>query len=66
MEKLAPSGVADHIASAVPLGRLGEVEDVAAAALFLVSDSASYINGATLTVDGGQWLAGSLTMGGVR
>ena len=40
----------------IPLGRVGEPIDVAAAANFLVSDDASFINGAILTVDGGQSL----------
>jgi len=40
-----------------PLRRLGTVDDVAAAALFLCSDAAAFINGVTLVVDGGQWLA---------
>lgn len=40
-----------------PLGRLGVVDDVADAAIFLCSPAASYINGVTLVVDGGQWLA---------
>ena len=40
-----------------PLRRLGTVDDVADAALFLCSDAASFVNGATLVVDGGQWLA---------
>jgi NAD(P)-dependent dehydrogenase (short-subunit alcohol dehydrogenase family) len=37
----------------VPLGRLATAEDVAAAALFLASDEAAFINGAALPVDGG-------------
>jgi 3-oxoacyl-[acyl-carrier protein] reductase len=39
--------------SAVPAGRVGRPEEVAAAVSFLVSDEAEYINGATLSVDGG-------------
>ncbi|WP_116366674.1 SDR family NAD(P)-dependent oxidoreductase [Parahaliea mediterranea] len=38
----------------VPLGRVGEVEDVANAVLFLVSPASSYITGTELVVDGGQ------------
>ena len=38
----------------IPLKRMGEPEDVAAAVLFLVSDSASYITGQVLNVDGGM------------
>ena len=39
--------------SAVPAGRVGTPEEVAAAVAFLLSDDAEYINGATLAVDGG-------------
>lgn len=44
----------------IPLGRLGEPEDVAAAALFLCSPAASFITGSVLVLDGGQTLS-SLT-----
>jgi peroxisomal 2,4-dienoyl-CoA reductase len=39
-----------------PLGRMGTTGDIANAALFLVSDAASFVNGVTLVVDGGLWL----------
>ena len=40
-----------------PLRRLGQLDDIAHAALYLCSDAASFVTGATLVVDGGQWLA---------
>jgi NAD(P)-dependent dehydrogenase (short-subunit alcohol dehydrogenase family) len=44
------------IVNDVPLGRIGSVDDIANAALWLASAEAGYISGATLTIDGG-WLA---------
>ena len=46
----------------MPLGRLGTVEDVAYAALYLASDEARYINSNELFVDGG--MLGGGTLGG--
>ena len=40
----------------IPMGRTGEPDEVAAVANFLVSDDASYVHGAVITVDGGQSL----------
>jgi 3-oxoacyl-[acyl-carrier protein] reductase len=45
---------AQQIQELIPLGRIGEPEDVAKVALFLVSDDASFITGAALPVDGGE------------
>lgn len=53
MTKAMPQEVLDGMAAKVPVARLGEVEDIANACLFLASEQASYINGAVLSVDGG-------------
>jgi NAD(P)-dependent dehydrogenase (short-subunit alcohol dehydrogenase family) len=52
IESAWPDGVARFVARA-PLGRLGRPEDVADACLFLASDAARFVTGATLLVDGG-------------
>ena len=46
----------DGMRRSIPLGRLGDVRDVANAFLFLASDEASYVTGTTILVDGGQTL----------
>jgi len=47
---------AASMAAAIPLGKLGTVEDIGYAALFLATDEASFITGHSLVVDGGQVL----------
>jgi NAD(P)-dependent dehydrogenase (short-subunit alcohol dehydrogenase family) len=47
-------GLLDYLASTVPLGRIGEPEEIAKGMLFLASDNSSFVNGAELFVDGGQ------------
>jgi 3-oxoacyl-[acyl-carrier protein] reductase len=56
MANLGGEALNQAIAAAVPLGRLGEPEDIAAAMVFLASSAASYITGQTLVVDGGALL----------
>ena len=51
------SAVSDELLAAVPMGRIAEPEEIAAAALWLCSPHASYVTGAVLVADGG-WLAG--------
>jgi peroxisomal 2,4-dienoyl-CoA reductase len=46
-----------------PMGRMGTVDDIASASLYLASDAASYVNGVTLVVDGGLWLRSARMLG---
>lgn len=57
MRRLAPDG-AGSWRDMVPLGRMGQISEVSAAAIFLASPLASYVNGLCLTVDGGFSLVG--------
>ncbi|WP_427184631.1 SDR family oxidoreductase [Bordetella bronchialis] len=47
-------GLFDYLASQIPLGRLGEPEEVGKAVAFLASDASSFVNGVELFVDGGM------------
>jgi NAD(P)-dependent dehydrogenase (short-subunit alcohol dehydrogenase family) len=49
----AAQGLLDYLASQVPLGRVARSNEIAAAAAFLASDDANFVNGVELSVDGG-------------
>jgi NAD(P)-dependent dehydrogenase (short-subunit alcohol dehydrogenase family) len=51
--KVRPADVTARIARAIPLGRLGTADEIASIVLFLVSDAASFVTGATLVAGGG-------------
>jgi NAD(P)-dependent dehydrogenase (short-subunit alcohol dehydrogenase family) len=50
---LARDGVAGAISAATPLGRLGDVDDIGHAVVYLMSDESRWVTGALLVVDGG-------------
>lgn len=51
-----PPQVIDRIRSSVPLGFVGDPEDVANTVVFLASGASRYITGQTLLIDGGRWM----------
>lgn len=56
LNAMAPEALA-KVKAGIPCGRLGESEEVARAVVFLVQDT-GFINGATLTINGGQYITG--------
>jgi peroxisomal 2,4-dienoyl-CoA reductase len=60
MSRLVPEQIKEKLKRKIPLGRFGLIRDVENASVFLCSDAASFINGAVLVVDGGQWLSNTL------
>ena len=54
MTAVLPDKVKEEMTKGIPLGRMGQAEEVAEAVLFLVSDHASYITGQLINVDGGM------------
>jgi 2,4-dienoyl-CoA reductase [(3E)-enoyl-CoA-producing], peroxisomal len=63
MSRLAPGAeLTARLEKAIPIGRFGRIDEIAAASVFLVSDAASLVHGETLVADGGAWL-GSMPLG---
>ena len=58
MVSAVPQNALDRIIAGIPVGRLGKAEEIAACVAFLSREDASFITGATLTVNGGQHMAG--------
>lgn len=54
MVRAVPANVLEKIVAKIPVGRLGQPEDIARGVLFLVGDDAGFITGATLSINGGQ------------
>jgi len=60
-DRLLPGGMKDKfdLAKKVPLKRVGEHQELANLAAYLVSDFSAYVNGEVITIDGGEWLKGA-------
>lgn len=60
-DRLLPGNLKDKfdMAKKVPLGRVGEHQELANLAAYLMSDYSAYVNGEVITIDGGEWLKGA-------
>ncbi len=54
MVRAVPENVLEKIVARIPVGRLGEAEEIARGVAFLVADDAGFITGSTLSINGGQ------------
>jgi acetoacetyl-CoA reductase len=57
MVRAVPEKVLESIVATVPVGRLGKAEEIASMCAYLASDDAAFITGATMTVNGAQYIA---------
>ncbi|HEY4125034.1 MAG TPA: acetoacetyl-CoA reductase [Rhizomicrobium sp.] len=58
MVQAVPPKVLESIIATIPVGRLGKADEIAKMTAFLASDDAAFITGATMTVNGAQYIAG--------
>ncbi|MBY9066080.1 acetoacetyl-CoA reductase [Hyphomonas sp. WL0036] len=58
MVQAVPEKVLEGIIATIPVGRLGKAEEIASICAYLSSDEAAFITGATMTVNGAQYIAG--------
>ena len=58
MVQAVPEKVLEGIIAQIPVGRLGRAEEIAEMVAFLASDQAAFVTGATITVNGGHFMAG--------
>ncbi|MFC7048291.1 acetoacetyl-CoA reductase [Emcibacter nanhaiensis] len=56
MVRAVPEKVLEKIIAQIPVGRLGEPEEIARAVVFLAADEAGFITGSTLNINGGQYI----------
>ncbi len=68
LERLLPGDLAEQFdfKKRVPLKRVGDHQELANLAAFLLSDFAGYINGEVVTIDGGEWLQGAGQFSGLE
>lgn len=60
-DRLLPGNLKEkfNIKNKVPVGRVGEHQELANLAAYLMSDYSAYVNGEVITIDGGEWLKGA-------
>ena len=58
MVRAVPEKVLESIIGTIPVGRLGKAEEIASMCSYLAKDEAAFITGATMTVNGAQYIAG--------
>ncbi len=57
MVAAVPEKVLEGIIGGIPVGRLGKADEIGALCVYLASDEAAFMTGATLSINGGQYMA---------